>query len=124
MTAPLNAVTVHLTMDRTTGRTTFETEALAPADVSARIAAWTKYAQRRGLSGDDAKGAIIAGLLSNQHRETDGSYLLICAALWLAGDSVLRLEEPCTIVHEITALDGADYRFTTTIDPPPRDRVR
>ena len=46
MTAPLNAVTLRLTLDGTMGRTTFETEALAPTEVAAALAAWTKYARR------------------------------------------------------------------------------
>jgi hypothetical protein len=116
MAAPLNAVALRLTLDGSMGRTTFETAALAPAEVAAAIAAWTKYA-RHQLSTEATRDAIIDGLLNNQHRDTDGSYLLICAALWLAGDDVLHLQEPCTLVHEITALDGGDYRFMTMIDP-------
>jgi len=117
MATPLNAVTLRLTLDGSMGRTTFETAALAPAEVAAAVAAWTKYA-RHQLSTEATRDAIIDGLLNNQHRDADGSYLLTCAALWLAGDDVLRREEPCTLVHEITALDGGDYRFTTMIDPP------
>jgi hypothetical protein len=122
MTAPLNAVTLRLTLDGTIGRTAFETEALAPAEVAAAVAAWTRYAQQRRLSREDTEGAIVAGLRNGQHREADGASLLTCAALWLAGDSVLRRDGPCILVHEIALLDGDDYRFTTMIDPPPRDQ--
>src|SRR3954469_23666019 len=117
MAAPLNAVTLRLTLDGSMGRTTFETEAMAPAEVAAAVAAWTKYA-RHQLSTEATRNAIIDGLLNNQHHDADGSYPPTCAALWLAGDYFPRLEEPCTLVHEITALDGGDYRFTTMIDPP------
>jgi len=36
MAAPLNAVTLRLTLDGSMGRTSFETAALAPAEVAAR----------------------------------------------------------------------------------------
>ena len=95
MATPLNAVTLRLTLDGSMGRTTFETTALEPAEVAAAVAAWTKYA-RHQLSTEATRDAIVDGLLNNQHRDADGSYLLTCAALWL---------------------DGGDYRFTTMIDP-------
>src|SRR4051794_12000264 len=109
MADPVGTVTVHLSLDGET----VETEPMALAKVKALIAAWAQFAKQRGLSRDDAKGAIITGLLRGQHAETDGSYMLVCAALWLAGDSVLRREEPCTLVHEITLLESGNYRFTT-----------
>ena len=46
MATPLNAVTLRLTLDGSMGRTTFETAALAPAEIAAAVAAWTKYALR------------------------------------------------------------------------------
>ena len=62
MAALLNAVTLRLTLDGSMGRTTFETEAMAPAEVAAAVAAWTKYA-RHQLSTEATRNAIIDGLL-------------------------------------------------------------
>ena len=70
MAAPLNAVTLRLTLDGSMGRTSFETAALAPTEVAAAVAAWTKYA-RHQLSTEATRDAIIDGLLNNQHRDTD-----------------------------------------------------
>src|SRR3954453_13793158 len=97
------AVTVHLVAEHATF-----SGSVAPADVEAAVAFWTKMR----VSRDDTKNAIINGLMANRHIEEGSGEAMACAALWLAWNSETspavrrQLRQPCTLIYEISQLGG------------------
>jgi hypothetical protein len=111
---PLSAVTVQLVAEHATF-----SGSIAPADVEAAVAFWTKMR----FSRNDTKNAIISGLMANRRLEEGSGEVMTCAALWLAWNSEAspavrrQLRQPSTLIYEISQLGGRDYNFRMIIGP-------
>ena len=104
-----------VTLRMVMGRTATETAALDPAEVATAVAAWARYAKKRGLSREDAKSALIGGLVEGQHEEEAGAAMLTCVGLWLAWEGIKQRPDADVVLIEASLRDDGDYDLTISL---------